>query len=230
MKSKYWIIYTTIGVLLSIVTLLTSIQMIAFNMGHYRNSFEKYDISNETGMDQENLEYVMRDLLNYLQDEKDVLDTRAIVKGEEREVFGERERLHMIDVKELFIKGEAVRNIGLIFMGLFVILLVMKDKWWKQNLSKTLFYTGIGNILLLGLFLLLMYFDFNKYFTYFHVIFFDNDLWILDPKTEILIQMVPEAFFYDTAVKIIGLFVSSIIAIAALGYTFYRSQTIWKAK
>ena len=214
------------GTLLSITILLTSVQLIAFNMIHYSSSFEKYDISAETGMDQENLEYVMKDLMIYLRDEREVLNTRAVIKGEAREVFGERERLHMVDVKELFIKGESIRNISLVILGLLTAVLIITDKWWKRNLSKTLFYTGIGNILLLSLLLLLIYSDFNRYFTYFHLIFFDNDLWILDPETEILIQMVPEGFFYDTAVKIIGLFIGSIAGIGVLGYTSIRKQAV----
>jgi len=217
-------IYTIIGILLSVATLLTSTEFIAFNMSNYKSSFQKYNISTKTGIDKENLEYVVKDLLSYLRDEKDVLDTVTVVKGEERVVYGERERLHMVDVKELFVKGWTIRNISITILGLLVLFVIVKDQLWKRDLSKSLFYTGIGNILLIGIFLTLLYFDFNKYFTYFHQIFFNNDLWILDPKTEILIQMVPEGFFYDTAVKIISLFVGSIFIIGATGYVLYRNQ------
>jgi len=223
-KLKHLMIYTIIGILLSVTILLTSTELIAFNIDNYRRSFEKYSISEETGMDQENLEYVLKDLLSYLRDDKDALDTVAVVKGEERKVFGARERLHMVDVKELFMKGRTIRNISITILGLLALIVITKDKLWKKNLSKSLFYTAMGNVLLIGIFLTLLYFDFNKYFTYFHQIFFNNDLWILDPKTEILIQMVPEGFFYDTAVKIISLFVGSIFIIGATGYVLYRNQ------
>ena len=36
--------------------------------------------------------------------------------------------------------------------------------------------------------------DFTKYFTYFHLIFFDNMDWYLNPKTDLLINIVPEVF------------------------------------
>jgi len=222
-------IYTIIGILLSVAILLTSVELIAFNMSRYAISFEKYNISVETGMDKDNLEYVIQDLLAYLRDEKDVLDTEAVVKGEQRVVFGERERFHMIDVKEMFVKGWAIRNTSFTILGLLALIVIVKDKLWKRNLSKSLFYTGVGSISLLGVFVLLIYYDFNKYVTYFHQIFFNNDLWILDPKTEILIQMVPEGFFYDTAFKIISLFVGSISIIGALGYILHRNQVVHKA-
>ncbi len=44
--------------------------------------------------------------------------------------------------------------------------------------------------------------DFSPYFVFFHHIFFDNDLWILDHDTDMLINIVPEAFFMDTALRI----------------------------
>ena len=48
--------------------------------------------------------------------------------------------------------------------------------------------------------------DFTKYFTTFHHIFFDNDDWLLNPKTDLLINIVPEGFFRDTAFMIAVLF------------------------
>lgn len=102
-KLKYLMTYMIIGILLSVTILLTSTELIAFSMSNYRSSFEKHNISEETGMDKDNFEHVITDLLSYLRNDKDVLDTVAVVKGEERVVFGERERLHMIDVK-VFIK------------------------------------------------------------------------------------------------------------------------------
>ena len=44
--------------------------------------------------------------------------------------------------------------------------------------------------------------DFSKYFIVFHKIFFNNDLWVLDPRTDMLINIVPEGFFFDTAARI----------------------------
>ena len=48
--------------------------------------------------------------------------------------------------------------------------------------------------------------DFTKYFTVFHEIFFDNDLWLLNPNEDLLINIVPEPFFVDTAARIATVF------------------------
>ena len=55
--------------------------------------------------------------------------------------------------------------------------------------------------------------DFTKYFILFHKIFFNNDLWILDPSTDLLINIVPEPFFMDTAFRIADVFAGSVAAV-----------------
>lgn len=49
--------------------------------------------------------------------------------------------------------------------------------------------------------------DFNKYFFLFHEIFFNNDLWLLDPATDLMIRMLPEEFFADMLIRIGSIFV-----------------------
>jgi len=218
--------YVTLGVLLSIVLLLTSVELVAFNMNHYSKSFAKYNITEATGMNLENLEYTIKDLLEYLNDDRYELDTRAVIDGVETEVFGEREILHMIDVKELFIKGKLIRNISIPLIMLISFFMIKTDRKWKKNIARALLYTAICNMALLGILLILLSIDFYKYFTYFHLIFFTNDLWLLNPKTDILIQMVPEAFFYDTAMKIGIYFISSLIISGLIGgYSIKKTKT-----
>lgn len=213
-----------VGLLLSVTILLSSVEFVAFNMKHYSSSFKKNNISEVTGMDQDNLEFVIKDLLMYLKVEDKTLDTRAVINGVEKEVYGEREKLHMEDVKDLFIKGENIRNIAFYALIILIIFLVLKDKSWKTNLPRTLFYTGILNIILLGILLILLSLDFNKYFTYFHLIFFSNDLWLLDPNTDILIQLVPEQFFYDTASIIIIIFTIASFITGLIGYLILKRK------
>ncbi|MBQ6582919.1 MAG: TIGR01906 family membrane protein, partial [Mogibacterium sp.] len=53
--------------------------------------------------------------------------------------------------------------------------------------------------------------DFTKFFTEFHHIFFDNDLWLLDPAKDNLINLLPESFFRDTALTIVLFFAGMMI-------------------
>ena len=66
--------------------------------------------------------------------------------------------------------------------------------------------------------------DFSKYFIIFHKIFFTNDLWILDPATDLLINIVPEPFFVDTAVRIAVTYGISVIAVFSACVIWLKKQ------
>ena len=64
--------------------------------------------------------------------------------------------------------------------------------------------------------------DFSKYFVVFHLIFFDNDLWILNPATDMLINIVPEPFFMDTALRIAITFGGMVIIFFAVCFLLWK--------
>lgn len=65
---------------------------------------------------------------------------------------------------------------------------------------------------------ILAYRDFNKYFTYFHLIFFSNDLWQLDPRTDLMIQMLPENFFSSMALNIVITFLITLGLVQVISF------------
>lgn len=217
--------YIIWGTLLSIVLLLTSLDVVAFNLNNYKKSFVKYGIAEMTGMDSENLECIIEDVLKYLRDDRKELDTKVIIEGKEGEVFGDREKLHMADVKELFVRGKVLRNASFMLFIIIALFLIKKDRHWKKLISNVLLYISAINMLFLFI-LLLMKINFNRYFTYFHIILFNNDLWELNPNTDILVQMLPESFFYDTAVKTIFYFMTSLVVLSLSGLCFIKKCDI----
>ncbi|SCZ06847.1 TIGR01906 family membrane protein [Alkaliphilus peptidifermentans] len=216
--------YILIGITLSLIMLFTAVDLVAFNRAHYLESFIKHQIPQVTGRNIEDLQYFMEDLLTYLKDDRELLDTVEIVNGEEIQVFGERAVLHMVDVKVLFVRGRWIRNVSIPILILLLFYLMKKDRGWKKSLAKTLYYTTAINVMLLLTLFILMQIDFYKYFTYFHLIFFDNDLWILDPSKEILIQMLPEEFFFESAIKIIAIYMLSLFTLGGIGYWYYKKR------
>ncbi len=44
--------------------------------------------------------------------------------------------------------------------------------------------------------------DFGDAFVQFHLLAFDNDLWILDPSRDYLIMLFPEGFWFDATLRI----------------------------
>lgn len=192
-----------IAVCLTIVVFLTIVQLNAFNKNFYTTEYKKYNISSATGMTVEDLNRVTTKLINYISGKEDNLNIQAKIQGQTGQVFGQREKQHMIDVKELFQKGFLVRNIGVLIVILAVFMLLKVSDNTKNDIYKSMFYSSILSLIFTILLLIFIKMDFYKYFTYFHKVFFNNDLWLLNPKTDVLINMLPLEFFTDIASKII---------------------------
>ena len=93
-----------------------------------------------------------------------------------------------------------------------LLLIVLKSQIRKILPMAICVGTGLFSALICGLAALIST-DFTKYFVIFHQIFFDNDLWILDARTDLLINIVPEPFFMDTAARIAMLVAGSVLCI-----------------
>ena len=78
-------------------------------------------------------------------------------------------------------------------MSIITILISIKNKMenGKRNFYGIFIWWG-----LIGLLLLFVLIDF-KIFYLFSFNIFRNDLWLLDPNTDLLIQMLPEEFLYS---------------------------------
>ena len=154
------------------------------------------------GMSYEDLKSTTDILLDYLRDRNLTLDTQVKVNGNIREVFNQREKAHMVDVRDLYLDAMIVRNISFVVFACTLFLLIYKKQMSVFYISykKALSIFAIF-FLVIGLFCLI---DFNSFWTNFHYVFFpDNDLWLLDPRKDILIMMVPSKFFFDLCVTIV---------------------------
>lgn len=215
--------FVILYIMLFIVLLFTSLQVVVYNDAFFRWHYVNHDIETTTGMDVDELMVVTDKMMDYLIDRRDTLDMTAMIDGQIEEVFGQREKLHMVDVKDLFLGGRLMRNVSFFCLIICIALMAFKKKEWLNSWLANLWKFFIASFLVIGALGVLFASDFNKYFTIFHEIFFDNDLWLLNPKTDILINMVPEIFFFQTVMLIIGLFIISIIAVLVTA-TFVRKR------
>ncbi|MGB9781204.1 TIGR01906 family membrane protein [Caldanaerobacter sp.] len=174
---------------------LFNLEKVAFDLNFYKMEYQKNQVSSVTKIGVDELMNITERMHQYLKGQKEDMDIFANIEGDAKKVFNEKELNHMKDVKQLFVLEEWVKKISItIFFVLFGILV------WKTSFSKTLslllksIVFMLGALLIFGLFIAL---DFEKWFTLFHLAFFDNDLWILDVEKDRLIQMFPQEFFQD---------------------------------
>ena len=205
-----------------LVVLITSVEAVVYFHPHYfEKEYTKYNVLERVPMEMDDLLFVTDEMMEYLRGDREDLVVHTIVGGEEREFFNEQEKSHMADVQRLFLEAMKFRE-GAALLALFCgAYLLLKEQ--GQTLLRMLQW-GMG-IFIGGMAALaaLISTDFTKYFTTFHLIFFDNDDWILNPKTDLLINIVPEGFFRDTACAIACLFLGVCLLIW-LGAAFLRKR------
>ena len=193
---------------LMIVFLITAVEAVAYwTPGYYEMEYEKYQVLDDLPeMTMDDLLSVTREMMAYLRGNREDLHVFTTMGGEYREFFNAREIAHMEDVQVLFLKALSIRRVCLILgAGLLVLMAATKARMGRVLPPSMCMGTGLFFALITVLGLIIST-DFTKYFIMFHHIFFTNDLWILDPATDMLINIVPEGFFMDTAARIALLF------------------------
>lgn len=224
MKMLHYALGITCSLALVLVLLITSVEAVAYRIpGYYEKEYTKYHVTETVNMEMADLLTVTKEMMAYLRGDREDLHVPTIVNGQSRDFFNEREIAHMEDVRSLFIGAIALRRVCILLTAASVLLLLLTKANLRRLLPRAL-CMGTGLFFAIAAILTgIISTDFTKYFTIFHEIFFNNDLWILDPRTDLLINIVPEPFFVDTAVRIALLFGSSVLLLFIV-----CSYFIWK--
>lgn len=219
------IVGTIAMTLLALSLLLTVIDYFCFDRSFYKNQYLKNNTTAYTNMSEEDLMKATDTLLDYLRDKRDDIKVEGIVNGAVREIYDERETLHMVDVKALYLNVIKVRNwISMIGIGALLLSLFFY-KGNKYYFLRGCFNKGITILFLIVIAILLYALaDFNRFWTNFHHVFFTNDLWLLDPNISIMINMFPEQFFRAIVLRIIFWYLGIILVLwSVLNIPYYRS-------
>lgn len=185
----------SIVVVLSCFFLLFSFSTEAMSQdqAYYVAQMEKNDIPDVTGKSMDSLSEISSALRAYLKrGEGDILAP----------YFSASEIDHMVDVYALF---KLMRTLTVFILGLAALSLYILSlrTGWRRTLKMT-GESAIGVLVALLLFSIIVALNFHAAWFKFHEIFFSNDLWLMDPEKDLMIQMLPEPFFFGM-VKRIGL-------------------------
>ncbi|HKL11334.1 MAG TPA: TIGR01906 family membrane protein [Clostridia bacterium] len=217
-----------VTLLLPSAIILTSMEATALNAELYGALQEKYGVEDVVGTDLNELGRINESLVKYLRGRTDSLDMKAEIGGESVEVFGQREKAHMVDVKSLFMGGFYLRNVLLALTILFLYLLYFAGGKSIAKPGQAILYSGFAMAAFSSIIAFMIFTDFQKYFIAFHEIFFTNDLWMLDPETDILIQMLPIEFFVAIVKRTAYVFIAQYALVLGLAYLVVRRGRIIK--
>ena len=208
--------------------LVTAAVAWAFNIpGVYQRGFEKYDVSRITGITEDDLDKVSADIRGYFNSRQEPLSVRASIFGQEQDLFNQREITHMRDVKRLVWGVYMVAAATAFYLITATGLRVVRIRHRAPQVLAHRFMLGGGLtlflILAVGLFALV---GFDTLFLKFHQLSFANDLWQLDRRTDRLVMLFPQDFWFDATMWVATRALAAGLALTALGggYLLYLRQ------
>lgn len=227
MKKVYGLMGFVTALALIVCMLITSVELIAyFEPNFYEKEYRKYEVQDDVQMEMHDILYVTDEMMDYLKGYRADLVVNTVVDGEEREFFNDREKAHMEDVQGLFLGGILLRRYMLLLAVFCIGTMICLEEPVVKRLAKS--YLGVCACILAAFGGIAFYLsqDFTRGFTQFHQIFFSNDLWLLDPETDLLINILPEGFFLDMAVHIGVAFGVQLLAAAVLSGVYLSVKAI----
>ena len=196
-----------------------SVRLVVNDLNVYNSGLVKYDIPRETGIALAELERVDRELVQYFNSNEEYLD---IVLSTGVPLYNQKEISHLKDVKDLVKLDYRLQWLTLAYVvGYALIVLVWQRSGWRRalaGLGRTIMFGGGLTLTLMAILGLALFVAFDRVFLAFHLLGFSNLLWVLDPATDRLIQMFPQGFFYDAALRLAGITLVIALVVSVVGW------------
>ena len=214
------LLHRSFGFLFSIAMILilfvTAFDIAVYgNYGFFQKEYEKYQVLDDLNMEMDDVMEVTAHMMDYLRDRNDDMQIVTTVGGQQQEFFNGQDIFHMDEVKVLFMGMFKIRTISAI-VALLSLGVLIATKAGTQTIFGC-FQAGMGIFFGLAAVLgIIVASNFSKFFVIFHEIFFDNDLWLFDPRTDLMIRMLPEGLFMDFSVRILLWFVGLLAAFESI--------------
>ncbi len=183
---------------LPVVLLTASIGGAVNSLWLYRYGFEKYGVSQTTGIADTELEKAAAGLISYFNSDEEFISITVVKDGKPFVLFNQREVAHFKDVKGLIRLDYTV----LLWTLVYSLVYTLTALFWRKRMYWRRLARGVigGSSITLGLMLALVLgtlLGFDQLFLQFHLLSFANDFWLLDPTTDYLIMLFPRGFWYD---------------------------------
>lgn len=216
----------TIATLLFVVSIpvalvTTNVRILANEGRLYEYAFDHYDAPATTGLARSELIRAGEELRDYFNNDDEIVYIRVEEGGREVPLFSPRETAHLRDVKNLFRLTFRVQELSVVYALAYVVgVFIWAREASFRALARQTLAAGLmttAAILALGAVALA---GFDRAFEQFHLISFSNELWKLNPRTDHLIQMFPEDFWFDASM-IAGIMALVEAGVLALGAVLY---------
>lgn len=200
------------------ILLLTAVQAVGTDADFYYREQMKAGILPASGLSEGELRGLDHRLAAYLKGDASALEADP--------PFNAREMTHMRDCFELFERLRHVRG----RLIPWAILLTLGGAWVlrdRRRIRQCACLSPLALLLPLGGFALFAALNFDAAFTLFHRLLFRNDLWLLNPATDLLIRICPESMFMAMGARIL---IFSLLAVAAVVAAMVLLTRFWPGR
>jgi integral membrane protein (TIGR01906 family) len=203
---------------LALVT--TTIRAAVSEQALYDYSVRQHDAERVSGIPEEELIRANGEIHRYLtaEDPAPLSIQVTNIAGDEETLFTAEETIHMQDVRSLVQTMFTVQVLAV--AAILTLVVVMIALWPVRVLAAAMLWGAVFTGVVMAAMGVLAVTGFDAAWSQFHGIAFTNDLWQLDPDTDHLIQMYPEAFWQEATLLIGGLIMLQVVIIAAV-FTLY---------
>jgi len=193
------------SIALLVLLIVLSTQILGLSGGVYKILQKQFGVSDVVGISEGEMDDVTDVFIDYTKGNREDLNIEVNVDGENVQMFNEREKTHMIDVKGLY--GASVKIaiwLAVIAFVIFAYLLIRKQQETIYRMHKRVSIGFLFFCIALGIYFAL---DFNGFWTNVHLLLFTNDLWLLNPATDRMIMMFPLNFFLALSIIVLAVFI-----------------------
>ncbi len=197
----------------------------------YNDGFEKYSISHISGITDADLRQVGVDIRQYFNSDDEPLTVKTRVLGEKRNLFNDQEISHMKDVKRLVRGVYVLTAASAVYLVIMIVIgFGLHRGLFVPDLAKRLTWGGGLTLILLVVFGIAALVGFDSVFLKFHELSFTNDFWQLDPRTDYLVRIFPQDFWFDATIWVAIRVITGglILTLMGSGYFAYRQYTGWR--
>lgn len=220
MKNR--ILSVALSIVLALVAISGSIAVPIVCRPFYYTHIKMLELPEETGWSEAEIRAAYDDVMDYL--------LRDAPFGTGNLKWSESGQSHFADVKVLFrldlrmFAATAILLAALLFLS-------RHTRPYRFRSYGPSFWAGAGMLLATAVVGILGATDFDRAFTLFHSIFFPGKTnWLFDPKTDQIIQILPETYFRNCAVLALGLLVACAALYLLLGRKVRDGQGVRKSK
>ena len=226
-----WVLWALFIVAVPLFLITGSVSWAFNSPGLYNDGFEKYSISRISGITDGDLRQVGAELRSYFNSGDEPLHVRTRIFGKEQDLFNDREVAHMKDVKQL-VRGVYILALAsAVYLAAMVVAgFAMQRGRFAAPLAKRALWGGGLTLGLLVLFGIVALVGFDSVFLKFHQLSFANDFWQLDPRTDYLVRIFPQDFWFDATVWVAVRAIAGavVLTVAGSSYLVYRRYSGWQ--